>query len=527
MASADAVTPLLKQLRSGKIAEKQAASMWALVAKFGKPEDLHAVFDRLGQQPRLTEPDQLVVLDALESTARQRGVRPTGDLNPIAKLMEERDEAVRCRALRLAGLWKLEKVRAQLNASAVKETSSLSERSAAMAGLASLGGEASVQELSELAKSAKTTSARTQAAIALSSINVDKAAASLATIFAQNSPDQNPAELIQAILQQKQGPKALARALSTASLPADVAKLALRAVRASGRETKELTAALNKAGKLGAKRPAPNPTELAHLMAEVRSRGDAHRGESVFRRKELTCFKCHAIGGAGGQVGPDLSSIGASAPVDYLIESLLVPNKAVKENYHSWVVSTKDGSFFTGIKARESNTELVLRDAEDREIVIPLSKIEDRAIAPSLMPEGLTDGLTEGEFLDLVRFLSELGKVGQSVAPKIRLVRRWQALEPNAAAYKLITRTTFAAVATNGSGLVWNSQYGRVDGELPGAELPKFKLGIAFTKDSRSIAFVRCEVEATTPGHVGLNLGTPGSTYGMVRSRSRFPIPFK
>ncbi len=509
MASADAVMPLLKQLRNGAIAEKQAATMWALVAKFGKPEDLRAVFDRLSQQPPLTPSDQLVMLDALESTARQHGVRPTGDLKALVKLMQDPEEAVRCRALRLSGLWKLETTRTELNASARKETTGPSERSAAMAGLASLGGEASVRDLDEMARSAKPAIARTQAAIALSSINVDKAAASVAAIFAQSSPDQNPAELIQAILQQKQGPKALAREMATATLPADVAKLALRTVRASGRETKELIAALNKAGKLGAKRPAPNPTELAHLVAEVRSRGDAHRGESVFRRKELTCFKCHAIGGAGGQVGPDLSSIGASAPVDYLIESLLVPNKAVKENYHSWVISTKDGSFFTGIKARESNTELVLRDAEDREIAIPLSKIEDRAIAPSLMPEGLTDGLTEGEFLDLVRFLSEMGKVGQSVAPKIRLVRRWQVLEPNAAAYKLITRTTFAAVATNDSGLVWNSQYGCVDGELPGAELPKFKFGIAFTKESRSIAFVRCEVEATTPGHIGLKLGTP------------------
>ena len=58
-------------------------------------------------------------------------------------------------------------------------------------------------------------------------------------------------------------------------------------------------------------------------------RGDPTRGEAVFRRKDLACFKCHAIAGAGGQVGPDLASVGASAPVDYLIDSLLQPNKAI------------------------------------------------------------------------------------------------------------------------------------------------------------------------------------------------------
>ena len=56
---------------------------------------------------------------------------------------------------------------------------------------------------------------------------------------------------------------------------------------------------------------------------------------------DLGCVNCHAIGGAGGQVGPDLVSIGASAPVDYLVESILQPNKAIKEGYHSLVVEAR------------------------------------------------------------------------------------------------------------------------------------------------------------------------------------------
>src|SRR5207244_2688411 len=102
------------------------------------------------------------------------------------------------------------------------------------------------------------------------------------------------------------------------------------------------------------------------------------RGETVFRRRELNCLKCHAIGGAGGLVGPDLISIGASAPVDYLIESLLLPNKAVKENYQTLVVTTTDGRLISGVKVRQSDTELILRDAEDREVGIPLKLIEEK-----------------------------------------------------------------------------------------------------------------------------------------------------
>ena len=511
VASAEAVGPLLKQLRTGKVPDQQATAMWAMVATYGKPEDLQAVFARIGQQPALTNADQLVLLDALETTARQRNVRPGGDLSGLSKLIDDRDEGLRCRVLQLAGLWKLEGLRPKLVSLAHAEATRQPVRQAAMVGLASLGGDASVRELDELAKTAKPASARLQAAIALTGINVDKAAARATAICAAEPAGLDPTDMIQAILQQRQGPRALTRELANAAIPADVAKLALRTVRASGRESKELIEAINKAGKLGAKRPAPNPSELATLVGEVRAQGDAFRGESVFRRKELTCFKCHAIAGAGGQVGPDLGSVGASAPVDYLIESLLVPNKAVKENYHSWVVATKDGRFFTGIKARESNTELVLRDAEDREIAIPINKIESRTIAPSLMPEGLTDALTHGEFLDLVRFLAELGKGALAFSPKVKVVRRWQTLDTNAAAYQLITRTTFASITTPAPGLVWTSQYTRVNGELPLAELPRFKFGLAFSKDARFTAFLRCGSQGVDSGRSRIKTDSAGN----------------
>ena len=75
----------------------------------------------------------------------------------------------------------------------------------------------------------------------------------------------------------------------------------------------------------------------------------------------------------------------------------------------------------------------MLRNAEDQEVTIPIDQIETRENSKkSLMPEGLADALTRGELVDLVRFLSELGKVGPYSVSKARLVRRWQVLEPTA-----------------------------------------------------------------------------------------------
>src|SRR6185436_13251513 len=130
--------------------------------------------------------------------------------------------------------------------------------------------------------------------------------------------------------------------------------------------------------------------ELSQIAARIKN-GDPARGEKVYRRKELGCMVCHSIGGAGGRVGPDLTSIGASAPPDYLVESILAPNKKVKEGYHSIQVTTKDGQDLSGVPVRENAEELVLRDTTNKEISIPKKNIDTQKIGGSIMPAGLVD----------------------------------------------------------------------------------------------------------------------------------------
>src|SRR5262249_50927414 len=191
----------------------------------------------------------------------------------------------------------------------------------------------------------------------------------------------------------------------------------------------------------------PTPDEVKGLATEALATGDPVRGEAVFRRKELQCLACHGINGSGGQVGPDLTSIGASAQPDYLVESLLIPNKAVKEGFHAIRVVTVDEKVYLGIKVREVNGELVLRTPEDKEVTIPVKDITERGETRSLMPDALTDPLTRQEFVDLVRFLSELGKVGPYAPGKARVVRRWQMIEPTPPNMDLARRTRVSAAA--------------------------------------------------------------------------------
>jgi putative heme-binding domain-containing protein len=178
----------------------------------------------------------------------------------------------------------------------------------------------------------------------------------------------------------------------------------------------------------------------------------------VFRRADTGCYNCHMIAGAGANGGPDLRAIGASSPRDYIVESVLNPNKAIKDGYNSLVVATKKGDVFSGLPVMRDDQQLVLRDATHDRIVIPVGDIRRQKDGGSLMPVGLADSLTEQEFLDLCRFLSDLGKPGPFAADKQSVVRRWRVLDADSAAN---------ATGPGADTLPWKTVFSLVGGGLP------------------------------------------------------------
>jgi len=115
------------------------------------------------------------------------------------------------------------------------------------------------------------------------------------------------------------------------------------------------------------------------------------------------------------------------------------------------------------------------------------------------MPAGLTDTLTERELIDLVRFLSELGKVGPYAPSQSRVARRWQTLDP--ATPKLSEILISAPGSVPGrQDLVWTPVYSQVSGELPLSDLPVVIYPIGGVRTN----IFRTEIDVTTEGAVGL-----------------------
>ncbi|MBC7368748.1 MAG: c-type cytochrome, partial [Undibacterium sp.] len=217
----------------------------------------------------------------------------------------------------------------------------------------------------------------------------------------------------------------LAGDLPKAKLPAEVARAGLRPAREGG-QNQPLVQALIKAAGLTLSDAQLTPAEMQTLARQALASGDAVRGERIYRRTELACAACHAIGGAGGKVGPDLTSIGASSPTDYLVESLLYPSAKIKEGYHSVIITTKDQQELSGVITKETDTELTLRNAANIEVPVAVKNIAKRSSAGSLMPAGLIDGLLPDERFDLVKFLSQLGRPGDFDAAKGGVARAWR-----------------------------------------------------------------------------------------------------
>jgi putative heme-binding domain-containing protein len=170
---------------------------------------------------------------------------------------------------------------------------------------------------------------------------------------------------------------------------------------------------------------------VAAVAAAAAAAGDPARGAVLFHTQQLTCTKCHAAGGGGAALGPDLAGprrnaaggLSGKAVTEHLVESLLAPSAWIAPDHRAVTVVTSAGRSVTGLVARETDREIVLRDAAagGEEVTIAKADVDDRTtLATSLMPTGLANLLADrGQFLDLVKYLDEIAGGGADRAREL------------------------------------------------------------------------------------------------------------
>ena len=137
--------------------------------------------------------------------------------------------------------------------------------------------------------------------------------------------------------------------------------------------------------------------------------GNAAAGAILFNtRAEFSCVRCHKVGNKGGEVGPNLTAIGKQKDRRYLLESIVMPDAAIAQNFETAIVLTEDDEIYTGIVKSENDESLELTLADGKTVTIAIDSITDRRKGKSSMPLDLSKYLSDRELRDLVAFLSSL-----------------------------------------------------------------------------------------------------------------------
>jgi putative heme-binding domain-containing protein len=499
---ASAVGPLMKLYQSGRLPAERQPAVVEMICNRGNEHDLRVVFDKVIAPDGMPAALKLKVLGWLTEAARTRKVKPAGDLGGLAQLVRSNESPLTVAAVRLAAALSVSAVSPDLQKIATDPNSPAALQQAAIAGLVAFGGDENRATLLKLAHEGPGSGVRMQAVAAVVGFDVPAAAREAASVLAHASGDDDPAVMLDAFLEHKAGSDVLAQALQQAKLPVDVAKRALRYMYSIGRSDAELSNVLSAAAGVVADPPPPTQEEVAQLVHEVLEKGDAARGEKIFRRSDLSCMRCHSVSRAGGQVGPELSAIGGSSPVDYVVNSILNPSLAVKEQFVTRIFETTDGRVLTGIVIDRDESRVRFRDAQGKTLTLAVADIDAEAEGKSMMPTGLTKFLTHGELLDLIRFISELGKPGPYAVQTVPTIQRWRVLvdPPHELTDAVPHLEQIRQFVLGNEPEAWRPAYGQVAGALPLDELRK--------GNQPAVVILRGELQVSEPGPITMRVHT-------------------
>lgn len=165
--------------------------------------------------------------------------------------------------------------------------------------------------------------------------------------------------------------------------------------------------------------------EIAQLIAYLRTlqqppaavKGDAGRGQTLFTGA-LGCAKCHMVGGHGGRLGPELTTVGSSRSRAYIVESIREPAKQLTTirgmgeamlKYDTITLTTADGRTIVGVPMNEDTFTVQVMDSSER-----VHSFDKKALRSfrhdnrSLMPAYDANRLNDADLDDLVAYLQTL-----------------------------------------------------------------------------------------------------------------------
>jgi putative heme-binding domain-containing protein len=145
---------------------------------------------------------------------------------------------------------------------------------------------------------------------------------------------------------------------------------------------------------------------LATVSPVANSIGDASQGETLFKRN---CSGCHIVNGAGGQLGPDLSRIGAARSRAALAAKIRGTSSSIRAGYEPVTLVTREGERIRGVRKNEDSFSIQVMDMRERiqgYLKANLSSLVHES--QSLMPAYGADRINDRALDDVLRYLGTL-----------------------------------------------------------------------------------------------------------------------
>jgi len=401
-------------VQRGGIVSAENQELLLLLARIGKGEDFTQILLSAGEDAH--------VLRVLTAIVEDRRVASSDDVHAtLGKLLDSKDASVRASAVRLAGLWRQASLSDRVIEFATNAKGDEQVRAAAMRSMAELSPAKAASLLRRFVDRKENERLRLAALAALAQADLSAAAEEVLTIAFPVEGDDGLGKVLPIVLERRGGTTALTAAIAKAKLSTDNAKLLSRWLSAGGYDAPALVAALKESMGIDVGEPLEYSADFVkQLAAEVRSAGDPLAGRKVFHSSLTNCTACHRISedGRGAQtlpgagekfwVGPDLSAVGAGLPLELVIESVIWPQRQIKEGFEVTTLFLDDGRELVGYITHRAENTVSIRDlATGTERVVERSAIEDFSKRGTAMPAGFINVLTRQELRDLVRYLSE------------------------------------------------------------------------------------------------------------------------
>jgi len=142
--------------------------------------------------------------------------------------------------------------------------------------------------------------------------------------------------------------------------------------------------------------------------------GDPRKGKALFFGK-ARCSECHLVQGAGGFLGRDLSSYGATLSASDIRSKIVRSGDSTNKANKTAVIIMRDSRKFTGVIRNEDNFSVQLQSSDGAFHFLTRSDFATLEFLPDpIMPADYGSTLNAAELDDLVSYLMAAAREGRS-----------------------------------------------------------------------------------------------------------------